>query len=373
MTDERTPRLLQRWSHRATAWSVACATLLAGGSAAALVATSGATTHPTPARTSSASDSTDALDAILGKNPDVGAPVSKLVHDGRLPRPTFAGDTGRVGVPAGVRQPTGALGAPPAVTALPASGGVSLLQLASLALSAGCAAAQAPIAAAIAAAESGGDPGAQGDVALMDGTWDWSEGLWQIRGLRAERGTGGLRDSLANADPATNAAAMVTISSGCTNWTPWSTFTSGRYLAYLPLGRAAAAAAREYRQHTGSYPPVGSAPAATVPAPQRSATHPVARPASTHPAKPGAPKSNPPSQARSAASPAAGNPPPATPAKSKPRLPIPLPSSLPVPLPTTLPVTPPTLPARPPTLPVKPPKPPTLPPLPSLPPLPTLP
>ena len=83
-------------------------------------------------------------------------------------------------------------------------GDFNLLQLGALALYVGCSPAEAPIAAAIAAAESGGNPGAQGDIALMDGTWDWSQGLWQIRGLRSERGTGGLRDSLANANPEKN-------------------------------------------------------------------------------------------------------------------------------------------------------------------------
>jgi hypothetical protein len=353
VTDEQKPHLLRRWSHRATVWSVAGAALVAGGSAAALVATSGATTHPAPARTASTADSTDVLDAILGKNPDVGAPVPKLVRDGKLPKPTFAGDTGRVGVPDGVTQPTGT-GAPPAAVALPSSGGFSLLQLAALALNAGCSAAQAPVAAAIAAAESGGASGAQGDVSLMDGTWDWSEGLWQIRGLRSERGTGGLRDSLANADPQKNAAAMVTISRGCTDWTPWSTYNSGAYLSYLPLGRAATLAAREYQQRTGSYPPVGQGPAASVPARQRSASSaPKPRPSRTHhKPKPGAPTSSAPAQRRTSAPPAGGGgggggqP---APSSSKPGLPVPLPS-----------------------LPIKPPKPPkrSKPPI-SLPPLPT--
>lgn len=80
--------------------------------------------------------------------------------------------------------------------------------------------------------ESGGDPGAvnRGD-ASSDGRWTGSFGLWQVRALRAEEGTGGTRDSTRLLDPRFNAHAMAEISGGGTNWRPWSVYTSGAYRA----------------------------------------------------------------------------------------------------------------------------------------------
>ena len=82
-------------------------------------------------------------------------------------------------------------------------------------------------------AESGGDPGAIGDRALADGKWGNSYGLWQIRSLRAEAGTGGTRDETRLLDPTYNARSMFEISSGGTNWQPWSVYTSGKYRANM--------------------------------------------------------------------------------------------------------------------------------------------
>jgi Lysozyme like domain len=373
VTAESKPRLLRRWSRRATAWAAGAAALVAGGSAAAVVATSGGTPHPRPSQsTSNAAQATkDALDSILGSNPDLGQPVSKLISQGKLPKATYAGDSGSVGVPAGVSRPRSATGTATGFVPGPSSGDFTLLQMASLALSEGCPASQAPIAGAIGAAESGGNSGAQGDVSLMDATWDWSEGLWQIRGLRSERGTGGLRDSLANADPAKDAKAMMAISSGCTDWTPWSTYNSGAYLAYLPSMQAAVAAATQYRLKTGSYPPVAAGGDGTVPSPQPLTSTPAIVRRSGKPtakASPAAPSRTASSSARtsssaptkSAARSSSARPsahPSATPSKSKSKLP-------------TLPVKLPTLPIKTPTLPVHLPTSITLPPLPTLPGLP---
>jgi len=47
---------------------------------------------------------------------------------------------------------------------------------------------------AIAQAESARNPGAIGDVALQNGTWGPSVGLFQIRTLKSETGTGSDRD-----------------------------------------------------------------------------------------------------------------------------------------------------------------------------------
>ncbi len=98
---------------------------------------------------------------------------------------------------------------------------------------------------AIVLAESGGDPHARGDINLQDNVWGPSIGLFQIRSLRAQRGTGGERDELANQDPATNArhAHRIYLEAG-SRFSPWSTFTGGAYRSFLDRARRAA-------DHTG--------------------------------------------------------------------------------------------------------------------------
>lgn len=93
--------------------------------------------------------------------------------------------------------------------------------------------AAASTAAAVAYAESSGNPGAMGDIKLQTSTWGPSVGLWQIRSLNAQRGRGGQRDAGANTDPLTNARNAVAISNNGTNFGPWSTFKSGAYRRYL--------------------------------------------------------------------------------------------------------------------------------------------
>ncbi len=102
-----------------------------------------------------------------------------------------------------------------------------------LATDAGLTPAQAVVATAIALAESGGRTDAVGDTSLMNATWGPSVGLWQIRSLKADRGTGRARDETRLADPAFNARAMVEISGGGANWRPWSVYTSGTYRTQL--------------------------------------------------------------------------------------------------------------------------------------------
>src|SRR5579875_1841811 len=260
---------LGRPTRRSLSLLVGIAALLAGGTAAAVVATSGShDATPTVRASDAALDTKDALASILHLHPALGHPVAKLISDGKLPKATYVGDSSTIGVPKNTpvqTAPTTNNGNAAAFVPGPAGDALTPLQLASLAMSQGCPAADAATAAAIAAAESGGNPAAQGDITLMDNVWDWSEGLWQIRGLRDERGTGELRDSLANGNPVTNARAMMTISDGCTNWTPWSTYNSGAYLAYLPLMKSAVAAALGYRSRTGSWLQVLSGAPATVP------------------------------------------------------------------------------------------------------------
>src|SRR5690606_7001013 len=86
--------------------------------------------------------------------------------------------------------------------------------------------------------ESGGNSDALGDLKLADDKWGPSVGLWQIRSLHRERGTGGTRDQDALANPAHNARAMATISAGGTNWQPWTVYTSGIYRQNLDAARA---------------------------------------------------------------------------------------------------------------------------------------
>lgn len=93
---------------------------------------------------------------------------------------------------------------------------------------------------AIARAESGMNPSAVGDTSLTDGKWGPSVGLWQIRSLNADRGTGRPRDASRLKDPEFNARAMVTISGHGANWGPWSVYKSGAYRSHLSGARAAA-------------------------------------------------------------------------------------------------------------------------------------
>jgi hypothetical protein len=93
---------------------------------------------------------------------------------------------------------------------------------------------------AVGLAESGADPLAVGDTTITDAKWGPSVGAWQVRTLWAERGTGGVRDELALTDLDHNARSMVAISSGGTNWQPWSVYTNGRYAAHMTEGEAVA-------------------------------------------------------------------------------------------------------------------------------------
>lgn len=80
----------------------------------------------------------------------------------------------------------------------------------------------APIAAAIAMAESGGNSTATGQ---NSGSVD--RGLWQINSVHGTQST---------YDVMGNARAAVAISSNGTNWTPWTTYTNGAYRQYLQVG-----------------------------------------------------------------------------------------------------------------------------------------
>lgn len=92
---------------------------------------------------------------------------------------------------------------------------------------------------AIARGESGWRPGAVGDRELADATWGPSIGLWQIRSLWADRGTGRTRDPDRLADPLFNARAAYAISRGGRDWSAWTVYRTGAYRAHLGAARAA--------------------------------------------------------------------------------------------------------------------------------------
>jgi len=107
---------------------------------------------------------------------------------------------------------------------------------------AGLSVASATIATAIALGESSGDDATKGDLNLQNATWGPSVGLWQIRTLKSETGTGSDRDinALMSGGPARQAQAMVRISKGGTDWTPWTVFTRGTYQKFMGQAQGAA-------------------------------------------------------------------------------------------------------------------------------------
>ena len=96
---------------------------------------------------------------------------------------------------------------------------------------------------AIAGAESNYNDASLGDLGLQTGTWGPSYGLFQIRTLKAQTGTGSNRDQtwLAASD-LNQAKAAFAISGGGVNFAPWSTYTHGQYQAFLSGAKAAAGA-----------------------------------------------------------------------------------------------------------------------------------
>lgn len=114
-------------------------------------------------------------------------------------------------------------------------------QLAAVAARAGFAGEALVTMIAIALAESGGDPDNIGDETITTSTWGPSVGLAQIRSLRAHFGRGLVRDADRLDEADFNMRSAYAISSGGTNWRPWSAWTSGKYRGFLERARAAAA------------------------------------------------------------------------------------------------------------------------------------
>jgi hypothetical protein len=118
---------------------------------------------------------------------------------------------------------------------VPSSGKLTDVQIAQYAVTAGLATyTSIATSVAIAIAESQGNVSAHNPG---NGTTDIEDsyGLWQINVLAHSN-----YDKSKLYDPAYNAAAMVSISSGGTNWNPWGTYTSGAYRKYMDRGVAAA-------------------------------------------------------------------------------------------------------------------------------------
>lgn len=106
-------------------------------------------------------------------------------------------------------------------------------QIAGVLRKAGWPAVELPLATAIVLAESGGRTDAVGDTRLETEKWGPSIGLFQIRSLRAQKGTGGVRDETANYNPVTNAqhALQIRRTQGLVAWTVYNT---GAYFRRLP-------------------------------------------------------------------------------------------------------------------------------------------
>lgn len=109
---------------------------------------------------------------------------------------------------------------------------LSYSQLEGVWIQAGGSSVTAPVAAAIAIAESGGNPNAHNPNPPDD-----SYGLWQINMLGSmgpsRRQQFGLNSNAALFDPLTNAKAAVALSGGGKNFGPWSTYTNGAFRTYL--------------------------------------------------------------------------------------------------------------------------------------------
>jgi len=112
--------------------------------------------------------------------------------------------------------------------------------------------AAAVIMAAIDMAESGLNPNAEGDIGLETSVWGPSVGLGQIRTLKSQTGTGKTRDIARLKDPAGNMAAAYEISNHGKDFTPWTTYTSGKYRQFVGQAKSAAASGAGSTTNTGA-------------------------------------------------------------------------------------------------------------------------
>lgn len=71
-----------------------------------------------------------------------------------------------------------------------------------------------------------------GDLDLQTDVWGPSYGGFQIRSLKAQLGTGGIRDAEELDRPLFQAKSALAIKNG-SGWNAWSTYRTGMYKAYL--------------------------------------------------------------------------------------------------------------------------------------------
>lgn len=126
---------------------------------------------------------------------------------------------------------------------------LSQSQVYALARTAGLSPAAAVTATAVAQAESGLVPDREGDLNLVGQPasngqhWGPSVGLWQIRSIQEEYGTGQTRDAAKLTDPAFNAQSMAHISGAGKSFGAWTTFTQGTYKQFVGADQKVAQAA----------------------------------------------------------------------------------------------------------------------------------
>lgn len=101
----------------------------------------------------------------------------------------------------------------------------------------------ATIAAAIAMAESGLNTTSRGDVNLETSYWGPSVGLMQIRTVKGQTGTGQDRDITRLDDPLQNMIAAYDISDKGKDFSPWTTYTDGKFRQFLGQSSSAAGSA----------------------------------------------------------------------------------------------------------------------------------
>ena len=139
---------------------------------------------------------------------------------------------------------------------------MSLTELRTLATQAGFTGSDVNIAAAVAMAESKGDPVIIGDQQFVDHKWGPSIGLFQIRSLK-HPGQFSPPDTLRVAtklkDPLYNAKTAKAIKDAH-NWSQWSTFTNGAYKQFMAGGPAGPADFEPFPGasffHTGKKSPI---------------------------------------------------------------------------------------------------------------------
>lgn len=136
---------------------------------------------------------------------------------------------------------------------------LSQSEIEQLAVNAGLSADRAQVAAAVAMAESGGNPNAHNSKPPDD-----SYGLWQINMIGSlgpsRRKAYGLSADSDLYNPQTNAKVMAKVSSSGGNFSAWSTYTDGAYVKYM-TGQPSATSASNANFLTSLIPGYGDAKA----------------------------------------------------------------------------------------------------------------